>query len=224
MQAIANKMNSPVRFTKKRKEPTSPVREEKKSVRFLPNVLVYRTKHINDFTDEEVDNTWYNADEMSAIVNDCVTIISSIDEREQPVKSTQCIRGLEFRTQKGQKRRAQHRFCAFDAVLGEQDAQWEYGEHDDNKIRIRYTVYSKPSRAEALRTGLEDAKEAMNIYREGETCSLIVSSSTKTTPSIVTAFQGMKVRRKFPVTPQTPVKSVRTLSLRQYHSPVERAR
>eukprot|EP00531_Pseudo-nitzschia_arenysensis_P011498 CAMPEP_0116128036 /NCGR_PEP_ID=MMETSP0329-20121206/7149_1 /TAXON_ID=697910 /ORGANISM="Pseudo-nitzschia arenysensis, Strain B593" /LENGTH=217 /DNA_ID=CAMNT_0003622155 /DNA_START=75 /DNA_END=728 /DNA_ORIENTATION=+ len=212
-----------IRLTKKRKEPTSSA-QQKKSVSFLPSVLMYRTLHINDYTDEEIDNTWYNGEEMQTIVDNCVRIISSIDE-ENPANNTQCIRGLEFRAPSGSKRRATHRFCAFDAVLGEQDAQWEYGDNDSNKIRIRYRVYSKPSQAEAFRIGLEDAKQAMAVYREGETCSLL-TSTTKKTPTI-DCFNRTSSKlqpRMFLVTPQTPVKNVRSLSHLQYHSPVERAK
>lgn len=215
--------NTTIRLTKKRKEPTSSG-QQKKSVSFLPCVLMYRTLHINNYSDVEIDNTWYNAEEMQAIVDDCVTIISSIGE-EEPANNAQCIRGLEFRTPSGQKRRATHRFCAFDAVLGEQDAQWEYGENDSNKIRIRYRVYSKPSQAEALRIGLEDAKEAIAVYREGETCSLLASTTTKTPTIACFKRSDFKFQpRKFLVTPQTPVKNVRNTSHLQYHSPVERAK
>ena len=152
------------RFTKKRKEPTS----MKKSVSFLPSVLVYRTLHINDYTDEEVEKTWYDGDEMADIVNKCVEIIASLDN----MSSEDCFRGLEVRTPEAQKKRTTHRFCAIDTVLGEQESQWQNQEDDIQKIRQCYMAYSKVSEAEAYRVGLLDAEEAMTIYQEGDSCAL----------------------------------------------------
>ena len=210
-------MKNGMRFTKKRKEPTSldSRRRRKKSVTFSPSVLMYRTMHIKNFTDEEIDNTWYNAEEMKSIVNECVKIIAFMDSTGAP-SSSECFRGLEFRTPQGQKKRTTHRFCAIDAVLREQDAQWEYEENDINQIRASYRAYSKPSRAEALRIGLEDAKEAMKIYQEGEYCSLVRNSSTQTPKSVC--------HKNFHVSPQAAAKIAVFLSHLQYHSSKGRAK
>ncbi len=183
----------------------------KQSVSFLPSVLVYQTLHINDFTNEEIENTWYDADEMADIVNKCVNMIASRDS----MSSDDCFRGLEVRTPEAQKKRTTHRFCAIDDVLGEQDSQWQNEENDIQKIRQCYMAYSKVSEAEAYRMGLQDAKEAMNIYQEGESCSLCLEPRrTKRHPS--------SDRRC--VRPHSQISSVRTLSQQmQFHSPIGRA-
>merc|ERR1712157_174890 len=117
-------------------------------------------------------------------VSDCVETIKSIkDDREGLSSSELCFRGLECRTPQGQKRRATLRFCSFDAVLDEQDAQWNDTENDTERIRDAYMAYSKPSHAKALHIGLEDEKEAKTIYREGDSCSL--ESPALDTPALV---------------------------------------
>lgn len=207
MMAMNTSTTSTVRFTKKRKEPTC----LKKSVSFLPSVLVYRTLHINDFTDEEIEKTWYGADEMATIVNECVKTIASMDNN-QGISSEQSFRGLEVRTPEAQKKRTAHRFCAIDAVLGEQEAQWQNEENDIQKIRQIYLAYSKLSEAEAYRFGLQDAKEAMSIYQEGELCSLERRTKRRSSSD----------RRC--IRSQTQVSSVMTLAQQmQYHSPIGRA-
>ena len=130
--------------------------QQKNSVTFLLRVLMYRTIHINNFTDEEIHNTWYNDWETIDIVSDCVKTISLMKGKgESFTSSTLYLRGLECQTPEGKIRRVQ-------------DEQWEYVENDMNKIRNLYRLYSKPSHEEAHRIGLEDAEEAVIIYREGD--------------------------------------------------------
>ena len=205
MMAMNTSTTSTVRFTKKRKEPTC----LKKSVSFLPSVLVYRTLHINDFTNEEIEKTWYGADEMATIVNECVKTIASMDNNPG-ISSEQTFRGLEVRTPEAQKKRTAHRFSAIDAVLEEQEGQWQNGENDVQKIQQIYLAYSKLSEAEAYRFGLNDAKEAMSIYQEDES----LERRTKRRSS--------SDRRC--VRPPTQVSSVMTLAQQmQFHSPIGRA-
>merc|ERR1712078_607703 len=91
----------------------------------------------NDYTDEEIRSTWYNDREMDNIVSECVEKISSSKRPESP---SNCLRGLECRTKEGQRRRASTRFCAIDAVLDEQDIQWEKKERNpENKIKLHDT-------------------------------------------------------------------------------------
>jgi len=194
--------------------------QRKKSVKFSPNVFVYRTKHINDFTDEEIHNTWYNDREMRAIVSDCVNIISTMKGKyDSFTSSTDCFRGLEYRTPQGQKTRASNRFCAIDAVLEEQDIQWECKENDTDKISNNYMLYSKPSQAEAHRIGLEDEKEAMITYREGNSCCLeSLITRTPKEMSIEDQFpMSMKLQHmKFLVNQKATINSMRNISLRHY--------
>lgn len=201
--------------------------QQKKSVTFQPNVLMYRTMHINNFTDKEIHNTWYNDREMRDIVADSVKTISLMNGKggsfSSSTTTTLCLRGLECRTPEGQKRRASNRFCAFDAVFEEQDEQWEGGENDMNKIRSHYRLYSKSSHEEAHGIGLEDAEEATIIYRESDSCSL--ESSTVTQPSkgmpsndqnaTKRKRQGIKYLAGPILSPKATMKDIQKMSLRQ---------
>lgn len=195
-------------------------RKRTKSVAFSPNVLVYRTTHINDFTDEEIQNAWYNDKEMRDIVSECVDMISSKKTDEEQF----CMRGLECRTPQGQKRRTSNRFCTIDAVLEEQEAQWECDEYDVERIRTISRQYTKPSQAEALQFGLEDEKEAMAIHREGESCSLERKRPRGVSYKDQLSPVNMKLQHmKFVVSPNSAMQNNRNIPQYQY-SPMGRAK
>ena len=205
----------------KRKEITM---QREKSVVFRPDVYIYRTIHINDYTDEEIRSTWYNDREMDNIVSECVEIISSSKRPESP---SNCLRGLECRTKEGQRRRASTRFCAIDAVLDEQDIQWEKEERNPDKIRSNYMTHTRKCQKKAFRMGLEDEKEAMAIHRESESSSITKPPmrSLKKLPSIYNFSTEKKLQNaKFRVSPKTTIKNMfNTSILHRPYSPVGRA-
>jgi hypothetical protein len=137
------------------------------SVCFLPDVLVYQTMHINQYTKEETRNTWYDDEESTALISDCMLIITCVNGKKPLVSSTQCaFRGLEYRTPEGQRSRMRNKYRALDAILDEQDLQEVNDKNDVDEYREIYRTYSEPCHAAAHHMGLEDERLAMIIYQE----------------------------------------------------------
>jgi len=171
------------------KKTVSNVRGQKQSVSFKPTVSAYLTKHINEYTKEEIQNCWYNDKETRAIYSDCMSVIKSmIKHKEQSTSSSYCVRGLEYRTPEGQKRRMSNKFCAMDTVLDEQEMQWQHNEDDVDELRDIYSTYSEPSHAAAHLIGLEDERQAMFIYHEDD-CSV---KNTRQTSKVISHDQHQK--------------------------------
>jgi hypothetical protein len=95
----------------------------KKSVSFDPSVKVYRTLHINDYTDKQVKATWYSPSEQSKMKSSAINIVRRMEQStDRPRESDVfCTRGLEYFTVSGQERRKRRRQEAWDAVLRTQD-------------------------------------------------------------------------------------------------------
>ena len=174
-------------------------RQQKQSVSFKPNVVVYPTKHINDYTEEEIRICWYNEQEERVITSDCMSIIKAmVKDEEQSISSTSdCIRGLEYRTPEGQKRRMSNKFCAMDAVLDEHEMQWQDNKNDVDELRKIYSTYSAPSHDAAHLIGLEDERQAMLIYnREDDVCSVRNNTTIQTTSKVISHEHDQHQKKK----------------------------
>jgi hypothetical protein len=111
-------------------------------VSFDKKVLVQPYLHLNDISDDEIDNVWYSRTELSEIKSDCRSTINSMvagywHEEEDTVY---CSRGLERRTPDCQKLRQQTKVDAWDAVLDEQDRQWSAGVSDIESLAREYSA------------------------------------------------------------------------------------
>jgi len=164
-------MNDSLRITMKKTESNrrgQQSQQQKRSVSFLPNVLVYHTNHLNEYSKEEIQNSWYSDREIGVIVSDCMAIISWDEDKKSFIPSTHCFRGLEYRTPEGQKMRMSNKLGAMDTVLDEQDIQRQHNENDVDELREIYSEYSEPCHAAAHRIAVEDEKQATIIYREDD--------------------------------------------------------
>jgi hypothetical protein len=140
---------------------------QRHSVCFLPSVLVYQTMHINQYTKEETRNTWYDDEETTALISECMLIITCVNGQKPLVSSTQCaFRGLEYRTSEGHRSRTRNKYLALDAILDEQDWQDVNDKNDVDEYREIYRTYSEPCHLAAHLMGLEDERLAMIIYQE----------------------------------------------------------
>eukprot|EP00536_Pseudo-nitzschia_multiseries_P001535 jgi/Psemu1/300813/fgenesh1_kg.19_\ len=189
--------------------------KSKKSVSFLPNALMYRTKHINNYTQEEIQRTWYDAKELTDIALNCMEIVTAAKSEAPVIPSSQCLRGLEYRFPEGQKKRMANKFRAIDTVLDEQSVQWECEQNDVEKIRTRYSMHSIPCHAESARMGLEDEKEAMIIYQESG-YHLRTSARDASETNLVEDTQSVGTKLNPPkivLNPKTPLKGIPSMPL-----------
>ena len=142
---------------------------QKRSVRFNETVSVRTCLHINDYTDDEFDQCWYQADECDAIKVEnmqTVALVASgvkIDSDDNDL----CLRGLEGRTVKGNRRRRENRQRAWDAVLDEQDRQADTVDEELMGNVMESVVLH--CRNEAYAAALQDEIEALTIYTNDDT-------------------------------------------------------
>jgi len=129
--------------------PPTPVKRKRK-VRFvLSSNTVQTMLHVKDMSDEDIEATWYQPDEMTAIKKDLITIIKRVMKGERfEETSKQTFRGLEIRTKEGALKRQNNKTMAVMAVLQEQARQIRKGIRDDQRIREKMDpVTSKCARS-----------------------------------------------------------------------------
>lgn len=102
-----------------------PLSTSRKTVSFAPTVYVRQVLHINNYLEQEVQDSWYTKEEYSRIKKEISLTVYMMDREElqdQPKKNKNddwyCGRGLETRTKTGTVRkhqnREQARFVVFD--------------------------------------------------------------------------------------------------------------
>ena len=136
----------------------------KKCVHFSPQCIVFPTLHIKDYSEKEIKETWYSTEERSEILDDVRETLSIMvaNGRELPSNPWFCTRGLEARTPEGAGRKRKNKRDALDAVLDEQEYQWNRGISDPEAIADAYCKYSHSCRVSAVMQGKCDENHALD--------------------------------------------------------------
>ena len=138
--------------------------ENKKSVAFSRIARVYSIIHIEEYTEQEIQTSWYSRDEYDEITKQACREIKMLERglklRDQKYSS----RGLEGLTKTGSFKKFISRQRATGAVLAEQSIQNLYDAWDDDMIAHVYQCFSTKSCVAAHEMGLLDRKavEMMN--------------------------------------------------------------
>lgn len=151
-----------------------PVKHSKKVVSFHDAVYVYPCLHYMNYTDRELSESWYNAQEMEEIKAECIHTLQLVACENIHVSNNNnfwCLRGLEYRTQEGAKRRQENKYLAWDAVMSEQETQYMTGEFNDEAIARTYSQVSAACREAATILALEDAKTVLQDQFTAKTAS-----------------------------------------------------
>jgi hypothetical protein len=136
-----------------------------KRVRFLDTVLLREIIHINDFTLQELQNSWYTSTECKEMKNQANLAVALLRLGKCSGDSSQCCqRGLEYRIGKNALRRNKIRLLGMLAVLTEQTEQDMINISDPIAIAQAYCSFSKKSSEIAYRIGLRDALEAAETH------------------------------------------------------------
>jgi hypothetical protein len=132
--------------------------EEKNEIFFIT--------HLDDIPDDEYELIWYDAEEYAEIKQMYqVTIIMM--ETGEPIEPEEehTSRGLEYRTQEGAWARHENKRDACNAVLDEQDRQWQDDSDDFELISSLYVEHSKKCLEAAAERGMNDEREAVEIFK-----------------------------------------------------------
>jgi hypothetical protein len=134
------------------------------SVSFSASVTQYKSIHLNDMTEEEVNATWFEREEMHQMKE---TVKSEAKQLEDKVLDDDvCVRGLESRTRRGMKLKRRNRVSAYNALFFEIDCQEEEQGclHDDEAIADAYFAVTDPCQQWAEKVAKKDELEAKKIY------------------------------------------------------------
>jgi hypothetical protein len=149
-------------------EPTKnePIEKESKKVRFSESVYVRKTLHLNDFTDKELDNSWYTSQESAQMKREQKKTLELLKSGDYQGDSEQhCARGLECRLNKRALARHRNKMSGWLVVLEEQAMQNLAGISDPKAIASAYAAVSKHCKIAAYNMAVMDQLFALNIDR-----------------------------------------------------------
>jgi cytochrome c556 len=125
------------------------------------NQVVCEVPSRSDLAEEDFQNIlWYTKEEFKAMKREFLPIIKKLVKKLPLDDDEEEARGLEHKTPKGSKLRQQNRYQAMDAVLSEQERQWERGRNDDDYIAQIYRQSSAHCQMNAYLIGQRDAEAA----------------------------------------------------------------
>lgn len=139
----------------------SPSTTKRRSVTFHETVKVFAHIHIRDMPQNIISRTWYSPNDLLSIKQEVCQVANNTSADDS---FAACPRGLEFRTITGAIRRRRNKERAWDAVMNEQDRQWDQNIIDEEAIAEVYRACSSRTAMEAHEAALEDAEEALREY------------------------------------------------------------
>ena len=130
----------------------------KKTVSFAPQAAVYRTTHVNDYSNEEYDAVWYSPKEIDLVKAECALTVTMMQTCTSLHTEMYCSRGLEYRTPIGQEMRRMNKLNGLVAVLNEQDRQYDENEYDPDAIACIYKQVTQHCQDDAHQLALRDER------------------------------------------------------------------
>lgn len=140
--------------------------KRQRKIQFTNRVQFKKIRHVSEFSEDEIKNGWYNKDDFDRMSDD-VSEISKLLEKGVKRRDGEdlCIRGLEHIVEKDLANyRAKKMINSIDAVLDEQEEQWDKGEDEPELIAEIYAKYAKTLAKEAYAIGLRDAEEGYKSF------------------------------------------------------------
>ena len=131
-----------------------------RSTTFSPYSTMHNVLHINDYSDKEIACTRYDANELEMIKKtDVIKTLSMMNKGGLQIPQDNpwyCCHGLESFTREGSARKRANRTNAWDAVLDEQDLQWDEGVCDPQAIANAYSGLSRDCQDAAVMNAIQD--------------------------------------------------------------------
>jgi hypothetical protein len=142
------------------KAPLNP--KPRRTIAFSQTVSVRTTLHVSNYTDDEFDACWYNDYEFDMIRKEMRYVLTLLKNGMLEQDTEQyCRRGLECHTPEVALQRLKNRTAVREAVLDEQDFQWEEGIWDPELFARACKAACPTSQANAHAIALEDQLDAM---------------------------------------------------------------
>ena len=137
-----------------------------RKIRFHGRVQFKSIRHFSEFSEEEIRNGWYDKDDFNRMSDNVSEIAKLVGNGETRLNGEElCIRGLEHIVEEElADYRAEKMINSIDAVLDEQEEQWDEGKEEPELIAELYAEYAKPLLREAHLIGLKDAEEGYKSW------------------------------------------------------------
>jgi hypothetical protein len=133
-----------------------------KSVSFRETIRIRQCIHIENYTDEEIQDCWYNKWELVEIREDVYYTRKLITSGHLEQDTTEfCRRGSEQYIRQASLRRKEVKFAASEAVFREQDLQWESGVGEPDYIAHFYRTSSHMEARRAYAVAMQDQMDVM---------------------------------------------------------------
>ena len=133
-------------------------KKQRPSVRFAKRTRIYLVESLSDFSDAEIDAVWITPEENKASLADVAKNVQAMRRNATEDHSHGlCFRGLESLksasiVQATKINKEKH----IDAILDEQDRQWEEAEISHDEIAKISETSSEQARQHAVAKGLHD--------------------------------------------------------------------
>ena len=138
----------------------------KKSVTFEPVCHVKKHIHVNDYTKEEIENTWYTRTENDRIREVMQLEVQlaehgAMNDNDSPHF---CLRSVESHMSKNVTVRMDLRIIVWDAILDEQELQYQEGSYNPKLYSQVVRKISKRCLQKAQKIAQLDEQEARRLY------------------------------------------------------------
>jgi len=179
---------------------------------------VHPIPHINDLSDQEVKETWYERSDYEKIKMALIPIVRKMMKGEPIEESNRLtIRGLEYRTREGAIRRQHNKAEAITAVMDEQDRQLDLnGRCEAEILRQTYIQINAHCQREAHELALGDVEPARehcaDAYEKlrGAVAENVLDERgpPERKSSFSKLFKQMRIRRRSPIFQPSVVETV----------------
>eukprot|EP00980_Cylindrotheca_fusiformis_P004963 scaffold1054_cov124-Cylindrotheca_fusiformis.AAC.3 len=138
-----------------------------KSVSFATSVTVVPIVSLGDYSRNEIESSWYTAEEMEQITRRLLKILCHAESTKSKNAKRYCMRGLEGHTTLGSTSKGRSREAMWASVLDEQKRQQENGIVDAESLAKVCARNTSSSRMWAIVVGNRDQQAAeAYLYQE----------------------------------------------------------
>jgi hypothetical protein len=145
--------------------------KRRRSVRFAPpfDLTEERLPSV-ELTEKDVETLWFSKEEFRLMKKSYAFIVRLIEGKQGREDDEMCSRGLETKTRLGARRRQQQIEGSVDAVLFEQEKQWEENIYSTRRLAEVYRQYTAQCSMTAYLVAQKDAQETekQNIPRKAK--------------------------------------------------------
>lgn len=119
----------------------------------------------SEFTEKEFGDTWYTKYDLKTMKSDFIVTIKKM-AKNLPLADDEEARGLEHKTPHGSRSRTDNRYQAMDAILDEQERQWDQGRKDPEYLAKLYRQSSAHCQMTAYLIAEKDADYVKQLLEE----------------------------------------------------------